>query len=294
MISLAPWYYRKLLGENEIIESPEFFEIVHLSGHKLFEAVVSLKPAHRPNWAKSSKIYRNAEGSGTSEFKNIAVYKAISEALERWAFYLCVDDREKEFRFDDNPTTCGMAAFPSLLSKSARKIAKAEAIERYAIHQFNKSQLPIIEHQTYFPNLKHYQIVVPDNDIKVSLLSYLKDGFYIYSFAGGYNLEESFSRAMTELDRNDRVMTKAYSSNKKFNELEEAVDRTIFFYSTHEGYQNFSELINKAPKRISNSNPKILCDKEMKGEWNEYTKIWRYLIEDSYFKCHEDHTFFMF
>ena len=91
MINLAPWYYRKLLIENELIKEIKYFEINLLTQVHQFEAAVYLKENLVPSWVSTSEIYRNCEGSGTSTYKNISVYKAISEALERLAFFESVD-----------------------------------------------------------------------------------------------------------------------------------------------------------------------------------------------------------
>jgi hypothetical protein len=73
-----------------------------------------------------------------------------------------------------------------------------------------------------------------------------------------------------------------------------ATDKTLYFFSTNDGFQFFQHILEKAPNRIINSSPRVLCDKEVKGKWSNYTKVWRYLLEDSYFDCSSDHTFFMF
>ncbi len=292
MINLAPWFYRNLLGENELITSPVFFEVNLIDGTHNFEAAVTLKESLRPSWLEHSKIYRNGDGSGTDQYKNVAVYKAISETLERLAFYEMVDTHEKEFSFDTNPTTTGMAAFPYFNSSSARKNAKAEAIERWAIHEFNKSRVPISSIQSNIPHLKHYEIHTPFKEVTVSLLVYKINDFYVYGFAGGSSLNHSFTRALVELDRNIRVMSKSYE--KKNQDFTATVDKTIYYFSTDAGNQKFNSLIESSPKKIINTNPKILCDKELIGPWTKYTKVWRYLLEDSYFNCSSDSTFFMF
>lgn len=294
MINLAPFYYRKLLSTNSIIEFPEYFEIEMLNGKKQVEAVVSLKNNLKPIWVKDSLIYRNSDGAGTADYKNIAVYKAISEALERLAFYELVDCNKKNYAFDINPTTTGMAAFPSLTYSEARKNAKMEAVERWAIHEINRGNLPIIKHNVKNCNLSHLEILTPVKDIKVTLLVFKHDDFYAYGFAGGNDLNHSFNKALVELDRNIRVLKIIYNKKPIVQSFENATDRTIFYFSTNDGYEKFEEIINNAPLNIKNTNPKIICDKSVDGRWNEYTKVWRYLLEDSYFPCHEDHTFFMF
>lgn len=292
MINLSPWLYRNLLSENDILTVPEFFEITLLNGSSQFEATVSLKEIHRPKWLNPSEIYKNCDGSGTSQFKNIAVYKAISEALERMAFYTFAENYEKKYCFDVNPTTTGMACYPSLGTRIARTNAITEAVERWAIHEFNKFHIPIVVHNSNIKKLIHYELKVPYKNIRISLLVYKNDKFCSYGFAGGSSLMMSFSKALIELDRNIRVLNSVY--NQQSRKFSNSIDSTLFYYSTDEGYLNFNKLVKCSPRSINNTSPKILCDSEIKGEWTKYATVWRYLLEDSYFDCSTDKTFFMF
>lgn len=292
MINLAPWYYRKLLGSNSIIEIPNYYKITLLDKSTQFEAVVSLNKILKPEWVSSSNIYKNCDGSGTDKFKNVAVYKAISEALERLAFYELAEVAEKEYLFDLNPTTTGMAAFPYFNCKFARINARNEAIERWAIHEFNRNKLPLINHSSTIRGLGHYEIVTPFSSSKVSLLFYKFTNFYVYGFAGGNTLSHSFERALIELDRNIRVLNKFYSQNE--NILNNINDKRILFFSTSDGFQCFNDKVKSSPKVIKSIYPKKICDKELKGHWNEYTKVWRYLLDNSYCDNFIDESFFMF
>lgn len=294
IINLAPWYYRELLSENTIVEAPLFFEVNLLNGIHQFETSVSLKNHLRPAWLKKSKFYRNTDGSGTAKYKNVAVYKGVSEALERWAFYETVDLDSKKYRFDENPTTTGMAAFPYFNAAKSRRNAKAEAVERWALHEFNRFNLPLKQHKTSITNLRHFQIMTPFQDVDVSLLEYWNGEYYCYGFAGGNRLDESFFKALVELDRNLRVLRKVDLNKSSIDDFQDTVDRTLFYFSTIEGNLYFQELIAKSAASIKNDNPKILCDVEIPGPWSKYTRVWRYLLEDSYFDCRTDHKFFMF
>ena len=295
MLNLAPWYYKNLLVDNNLIGSPQYYDIHLLDGSHQFEANIFLKPHLKPAWLAQSEIYKNCDGSGTSPFQNIAVYKAISEALERLAFYeLAESPQEKKFCFDINPTTTGMAAYPYWSTSPARKKAKTEGIERWAIHEFNRQHIPIIEHQESIKDLKHYELMTPFDDVKVSLLSYKTQDFFAYAFAGGETLQNSFDRALIELNRNLIVLTKVYKSIGQQGQFTSATDKTLYFFSTLEGYDHFQELIKKSPQKIMNINPKILCDTELIGQWTKFTRVWRFLLEDSYYDCNTNHKFFMF
>lgn len=294
MLSLAPWFYRNLLVQNDLMTSPEFFGTELVNNKHVYEANIFLHDHLRPAWLKKSEIYKNCDGSGASEYKNIAVYKSISEALERLAFYELVESTQKKYCFDLNPTTTGMAAFPQITTHASRENAKTEAVERWALHEFNKFKLPIIQHSSLIPNLFHYELTTPFKNIKVSLIAFKTNNFYAYGFAGGSNLNYSFDRAIIELSRNVRVLSKIYVDLTHEQNFSISTDKTIFYFSTQEGFDLFQNKIHSSSSKIINNNPKILCDLELKGYWSKYTKVWRFLLEDSYYPCHEDHTFFMF
>jgi len=292
MMSLAPWYFRNLLGENNFIEVPDFYEITLLDGKKVFESNCKLKNHLRPSWLEKSNLYKDADGTGAAETKNVAVYKGISEALERWAFYQSIDTDQIKYAFDLNPTTTGMASFPHFLKSGAREKAKAEAIERWAIHQFNRKKLPISKIQTKIFGLEYFRINVPFKNYFVSVLSLKKEDRYFYGFASSSSEEECFFKALVELDRNLR-MEKSFFG-KSLEDFDSPVDRTLFYFSTQEGKEKFDKVVSDAPSFLSEFSGKILCDREIKGPWSKFTVVWRYLLDDSYFDTRNDHTFFMF
>jgi len=292
MLNLAPWYYRKLFQEKTIISHFDYYSVQLFDHQQYFESNAFLNKNIRPNWLIESKIYKNSDGTGTDRFKNIAAYKAVSEALERYAFYFYADQNNEKYCFDIDPTTTGMAAFPHFSTKYARANARQEAIERWAIHEFNRNHLPVKFQDLTYPNLKAYELIVPFNDVKVCILSLNENGFFSFAFAAGVTFEKAIARAKIELNRNRTVIKKA--KEKGLSEFTEPVDKTLYYFSSDEGTQKFNELIQSAPKTIKNSNPTVICDLEMIGPWSEYTKVWRYLLEDSYFDCSRDHTFFMF
>lgn len=289
VFNLAPWFYRDWLKPDSGLKL-ECYKVELIDGQSLYESNATF--ASRPDWVSASKIYNNCDGTGTDKYKNVSVYKAISEALERLAFYDSFDSGYYEYLFDINPTTTGMAAFPHVLKKYSRQNARNEAVERWAIHEFNRHNLQVLYHRTIVNGLSVYELVVPFSDVKVCLLSLNKDNIHTYGFAGGSNFGSAYNRALVELNRNFTVLKKI--KNHNFNDFLDSIDRTLVFFSTSEGYLNFLEKIRMSPARFTKPLPKVICDKEMIGEWSKYSVVWRYLLEDSYFDCSQDHTFFMF
>lgn len=294
-LNLAPWYYRNLIGENQLIETPLFYKVSNVFGEEYFESNVSLKSISTTLKFEKSSIYNNCDGSGADSYKNIAIYKAISEALERMAFYESINVSSHDYGFGDNPTTTGMAAYPHFNYSKARLNAQTEAVERWAVHQFNKSFVPVVIVNTNLNNLEHFELITPFRDkYKISLIAYKYLDFYVYSFAGGKTIELSFRKALIELNRNLKILLKNENYKNSYSYYSDPTDRTLIYYSSNEGYQKFKALINSAPSRLINTHPKILCDSPIVGRWSTYTKVWRYLLEDSYFPTYKDHTFFMF
>ena len=186
-----------------------------------------------------------------------------------------------------------MAAYPSFNASNARRLARLEAVERWALHEFWRGNLPVIKNNCSIPNLNHFQIVTPFKGIYVSLLSYYSGKGYLYSFAANINSRISFNHALVELARNNRVMNQFEKSPKMISDFLDISDRRIYFFYTPEGYNLFHQKILCAPHDIK-SVPKLICDKEILGQWSEYTRVWRYLFADSFPDSETDHTFFMF
>jgi hypothetical protein len=294
IFNLAPWYYRDFLQDqsNSIFDKISVCEVKLIDGNTNWEAVTKLNDKKLPNWFVPSSIYSANDGSGTSKFKNIAIHKAISEGLERWAFYFSIDEFPREFCFNVDPSTAGMAAFPERFSRNSRGNAYIEATERWCIQEFWNSKLPVIEHHSVIKNMKHFEILSEVSNVRVSLLHYFNGDKNIFGFAGGNTLEKSYRHALVELSRNNFVFNNL-KANTNFNQLTEIYDKRIYFFSTEQGVKIFNEKIMSAPKSILIT-PKLICDKEIPGPWSKYAKVWRCLFENSIFDNLTDHTFFMF
>ena len=132
MISLAALRYRNVLaahgGPVERIETGEF----PVRSRRMFQANARLSPGLTRK--RQMSIYSDADGTGTHRIASIARHMAVSEALERWAFHATVrSERAAEFGFDVDPSSNGMAAFPGVLRRNARRKAMLEAVERFCL-----------------------------------------------------------------------------------------------------------------------------------------------------------------
>lgn len=289
-MSWAPFFYRNLFDDNKIIEKIETYEGCLVDGKSIVESVVFLNDEVKAGYFPPvSAVYSSGDGAGASEFKNISIHKAISESLERWAFYQTLSESPSEYLFDIVPYSTGIAAYPSLFSKPSRENAVKEATERWAIHQFWSEKLPIVEHATDIPNLKHYELLT-SLQFKTSILQFEDNGSFFYGFSSGRNLNDSFSHAIIELSRNWRVLK---DHSKEDYDALNIYEKRLLFFKESTGSNLFSEKILRAPNEILNE-PSVLVDKEIKGPWTKYAKVWRFLYSDSFYNDLNDETFFMF
>jgi hypothetical protein len=112
-----------------------------------FESVASLLPELCP--PKSTDIYAHGAGGGASKSKITAVHKAISEALERWAFFhvsLNETNQKTILRLDTDPTSTGFACHPSYISCATRKKSHEEAVERWSIYNWWSQRISDVPH----------------------------------------------------------------------------------------------------------------------------------------------------
>ncbi len=82
-------------------------------------------------------------------------------------------------------------------------------------------------------------------------------------------------------------------TNKHYTELEDISDKRLVFFASSEGHEMFMQKILGAPSTAL-VKPQVICDKEIKGPWSQYTRVWRYLYANSFPDSETDHTFFMF
>lgn len=291
--NLAPFFYRDLYDEKNIISKIQCNTITSLQGRKEIEALVFLAKDLVPEWAHQSSFYSNADGSGTSEFTNVAIHKAMSEALERWAFYETIETYPTSFSYDENPSSTGIAAFPSFFTYQARKNAWFEAVERWAVHEFWRGNLPVVEHFSGNEQLRYFEVKTNLSGVVVTIVMHNNGNKCFYAFAAAQNLRESLNHSLIELFRNIRSFKMSDKLRNLDQSLKDINDQRIIFFSSEEGSSLFLEKIEGAPKKIS-SIPILICDQEIKGPWTKYTKVWRCLFQGSIHNDFNDSKFFMF
>lgn len=171
MINLAPLRYRSIFSSSGgPVDRIEYSK--RSIGYKKegFEAYCYLSPNLRNLRTDNCHIYGNADGSGSGQTKLEASYKAISEAMERWAFYQSIKSNQTHsFGFDIDATTAGIAAFPGLFKIQARSRAYYEALERWAIRSWWEGFLPV-KKINYILGVEAWEILTPSREGRVALL----------------------------------------------------------------------------------------------------------------------------
>lgn len=257
-----------------------------------YEAYAYLRPelvkAQRDN-----QLYGNSHGTGTGLILLEAKHKAISEALERWAYDHLIhgpSDLLKTLGFDQTASTTGMAAMPSFFSKKVREIALYEAIERFSVINWWKEKLPF-----EFTAKDHWEMVTifcPSyHCVTVILSSFLPQiNSYCYGFAAHKNHKLAKEKAMIELFRNRFILEKNREDSPSSSLP--LYEKRLLYFSTEQGHELF---LKKAQNSQVPSFKKIpwdlVIDCEIKGPWSSYAKVWRCLFAGTDESDQGDHFF---
>jgi len=225
-------------------------------------------------------MFSDADGTGTDVSISVARHKAISEALERWALHSVVrSERAAEFGFDIDPSSNGMAAFPGLLRRQARRTALLESVERYSLMCWWEGHATGRIFDTDWPGVSAVAIDGPFGGVTVIAYAKTEWGGYAY----GHAAEESFSgaceRAVNELARHEWVLRAWWL---KFVAGESVVPSNLFerrclFFASDEGHDLFQERLAR-PLNQNMPRPQVLCDRDIPGPWDEFATVWRFAL----------------
>lgn len=274
IFNLAPFKYRRVLEKNGgPIGKIDFYQKEIRTGEYGFEVSACLLGEYLHPLRKGSFGTGESDGLGSHQSKAIATHKAVSEALERWAYYATVDSGEKEkYGFHIDQTTTGMAAYPGLFKTEVRHIAYAEALERYALESWWEGELPA-RRKIYKKGIEAFEIM-SFNSYKSTAVLWTHCPFRgdcAYGFASGADFEEACLKAEVELFRNLELLQK-----------DALYQERLKFLSTIEGHQKFLETLAQSENLHSVPRaPKLLVDQEIIGPWSKYTTVWRCLLESS-------------
>lgn len=241
-------------------------------------------------------LFSDVDGTGVHPLASVARHKAISEAMERWAFSALIrSDRRDEFAFDIDPSTCGMSAFPGLLRRQARRNAVLEAIERYSLIAWWDGRVDGRLFQTDWPGVSAVAIDGPFGGVTVVAYARTEWGGYAYGHAAEENFSAACERAVMELARHEWILRSwwlGFVAGQKTTPTNIFEQRCLFFAS-EEGHELFQErLARKASGRVPKA--EVICDRDIPGPWSEYAAVWRFALRppsDGYLRGGERYFF---
>jgi ribosomal protein S12 methylthiotransferase accessory factor YcaO len=283
MVNLAPLKYAKVLRTHGgPIERVACHPLRHRE--EWYQAVAFLSP--HLNLKKSGvEVFGDADGTGTDRSPMLARFKAISEALERWALYFLLQCGETDrYGLDIDPSSNGMAAYPGLFRAGARWRARVEAVERYCLIQWWKGELrakgiPCSEDGLYAAEIEN-----PLTSHKVVIVwRKNRHGLYAYGFAAARNLRQALEGARIEMDRASAAMGIFLTRNPTFgpadmHKIKNWQERRVLWFAMDEGHEQFYYRLRESLKvRSQPDSPLPVVDSELLGPWSRYAHVWRVL-----------------
>jgi len=239
-------------------------------------------------------VYLHNAGGGAARSRATAVHKAISEAIERWAFFDSFKDRSLLSRYglDVDPTTNGFACHPSLSSKVAREKAFYEAVERWAVFNWWSCHLPaqIVDGDDCNQRI---EVKTPFQNVKVVLVfRKTLGGKYVYGFSAASTLKDALVQAIVEQSRNESVLQ---NLSENF-QPKHVSDRRLLYFASEEGFQEFQVRSAASLSRVAvPDKPRVLVDTSIEGPWTKFANVWRVLFEGGETILHQhDDALFLF
>jgi ribosomal protein S12 methylthiotransferase accessory factor YcaO len=280
-MNLAPIRYARVLtGERGPIERIEYGRI-EVAGRLMYQANAYLS-RHLNLKRPRRQIHGDADGTGTHGTVILARYKAISEAMERWAYhYLGQIRQERLYGSEWDSTTSGMSAYPGLFRRQAQGLARREAMERYCLASWWTGHLGGREIKPGLCNARGIELENPlGREHVVVLWQQSKQGFHAYGFGAGPTMERACWRAMIELHRSMNVLEHFYRENPGIAEddleiIENHMERRMFYFSMPSGHRAFLQRVEESKGTCSSRAVEPVFDRELKGPWQRYAIVWR-------------------
>ena len=241
---LAPWFFRNVTSVNGgPIARMSQRQMIDAWGQPSFECYAYLSEEFQRR--EHNHYYGSCEGGGAAPTLLEARHRAISEAIERWC-YLYITQKTPElsceYGFDVEPSTTGMAAFPSLFTSSARRIALLEAIERWSVTHWWKgdlaaSNLPAQKASLPFCGV---ELLTPFEHATVVILWRTSThSTTAFGFAAADSVDAAVRKAAVELVRNERILA---SIPPEAGNLSGSLrEQRLQWFSRSEGFQRFKD-----------------------------------------------------
>jgi ribosomal protein S12 methylthiotransferase accessory factor YcaO len=225
-------------------------------------------------------LFSDADGTGVHPVPSIARHKAVSEALERWAFSAMVrSSRAGEFGFDVDPSSNGMSAFPGLLKRNARRSAVLEAIERFSLMAWWDGRAPAHPIETDWPGVSAVAINGPFGGVTVVAWARTEWGGYVYGHAAEESISAACEHAVVELARHEWILRSSWLAVVAGQPVDATniFERRCLFFASEEGHDIFQQRVTSTAAGAM-PKPEILCDREIPGPWSAFATVWRFAL----------------
>jgi hypothetical protein len=277
MLSLAALRYRNVRCEDGGPVAEIQTGVLPIFDRPMIQATVFLRPeliAERPRHV----VYGSADGTGSAENVAIARHMAVSEALERWAYYATHNSSDRaRYAFDHDRTSNGMAAFPGFRWQ-ARRRAQFEALERFALVGWWDRRFPSTDHQAPYPGVRMVRINHGVGFGEVVVLYHrTAAGFTAYGHAAGRSVATAASRAAVELVRCAYVIGQ-YRARGALTPVTDHLEQRCLYYASPEGYADFLDRVEAKPDKPA-SVWRTIFDGEIPGPWSQWATVWRHCVE---------------
>jgi hypothetical protein len=283
MLSLAALRYRQVTSvDGGPIARLDTADTAWL-GRRCFQANAYLRD-DLIAWRQSHVVYGAANGTGVDASPMVARFKAVSEAMERWAHMAVLTAGEGgRYGFDIDPSSNGMAAFPGLLARQARPAAQMEATERFNLLSWWEGRLPALETQSPWPGVRAVVICSEAPGLTVILFRQSERGHYAYGHAAGLDFPTACAAAAMEMERHDLVVAHYMLAHvgepgSALPAMAHPIERRSVFFSTPEGHELFLGRLRSRPRQ-QNRYPRLVFDGAVPGPWSRYADVWRVLYE---------------
>ena len=278
MLSLAAFRYREVLSvAGGPIERLEMSETTVL-GQRQVLANAYLREGLTDK-QRDNLLYSPAQGSGTASSPMVARFMAISEAMERWAHWqLHADRRGPRYGFDVDPSSNGMAAYPGLFKRQARRGALLEAAERFNLLNWWEGNLDGYETATRWPGVRAVTITSQAPGVTVVLFKCTDEGFFAYGNAAAMNFEAACQKAAGEMERHALVVARfalnhAGNIRGQLSASAHPIERRSLFFAHEQGHALFLKRLRSITR--AEAKPQLVYDGPVPGPWSKYADVWR-------------------
>lgn len=278
LVNLAPLRYAFVAEEGGPVERIDYGTDRFLGREwQLCRAI--LREEHRHPLGKQLRLFHPADGSGVGATRLEARAKAISEALERWAYFETSSGPDYAlYGYAHANSTKGMAAFPGILGRQARALAVAEAYEYFSIDAWWNGALA---HWTVERDGATIVFIEQPGFAGYVALAIRKLGCEHYAAAYGMGSGSTplaaEVKAQLEASRLQVLLERRDRSDLNQNPILEEEQRVLYLASP-DGYGTVLDRLQVEPWRCAPT-PRVVYDGPVKGPWNRFAHVWRYALE---------------